>query len=100
MVVIYRRPADPAAFDRHYFDIHVPLARQLPGLREYDVSTGEVMSLAGARDCYHVATLHFDDMAAIRAAFESDIGRRCAADRLLLANDADVQILLFETRDV
>ncbi|MGX7873853.1 EthD family reductase [Mesorhizobium sp. ORM6] len=30
MLVIYKTPADPAAFDRHYKDIHAPLAKSFP----------------------------------------------------------------------
>ena len=28
---LYRTPTDAAAFDRYYFDRHVPLAKTLPG---------------------------------------------------------------------
>ena len=37
-LVLYDTPADPEAFDRHYRDVHIPLAKQLPGLRRYTVS--------------------------------------------------------------
>jgi len=40
MVVIYRTPQNVEAFDRHYFQIHVPLAKKIPGLRKYEVSDG------------------------------------------------------------
>ncbi|MGH6973834.1 MAG: EthD family reductase, partial [Stellaceae bacterium] len=36
MVVIYKTPKDKAAFDRHYFGTHVPLAKKIPGLRKYE----------------------------------------------------------------
>jgi uncharacterized protein (TIGR02118 family) len=36
MVVIYRTPKNVEAFDRHYFEIHVPLAKKIPGLRKYE----------------------------------------------------------------
>ena len=103
MLVIYRTPADTAVFDKHYFEVHVPLAKQLPGLRKYEVSVAgsPIVGLAGARDPYMIATLHFDDMAAIRAAFASEIGQACAVDRMIFApTDADVQIFLFESREV
>jgi uncharacterized protein (TIGR02118 family) len=101
MVVIYKTPKDPAAFDRHYFEVHVPLAKQLPGLRKYEVSKGAVVTLAGAADAYLVGTLHFDSLAAIREAFASECGRACAADRKLMApEDGDVQMFLFDTREV
>ncbi len=32
MVVIYPTPKDVEAFDRHYFEIHVPLAKRFRGL--------------------------------------------------------------------
>ncbi|MHB8414210.1 MAG: EthD family reductase [Acidiferrobacteraceae bacterium] len=47
MIVIYRTPADPAAFDKHYVDVHIPLAKNLPGLKRYEVSNGSIVALAG-----------------------------------------------------
>ena len=29
MLVIYKTPKDPAAFDKHNFEVHVPLAKKL-----------------------------------------------------------------------
>ena len=97
MVVVYRTPADPQAFEKHYFGTHVPLAKQLPGLRSYEVSRGPIAALASATDTHFVATLTFDDMDALRRAFASDLGQQCAADRKILAADGDVQMFLFET---
>ena len=42
IVALYKEPADPAAFDAYYYSTHVPLAKTLPGLRGYEVSTGPV----------------------------------------------------------
>ena len=101
MLVIYRTPSDPKAFDQHYFDVHVPMAKKLPGLRRYDVSRGSVLTPAGGSSPYLIATLHFDDLAAIRNAFASPEGQACAADRRLFApDDRDLQMYLFETNDV
>ncbi len=99
MLVIYKTPKDPEAFDRHYYNVHLPLARQLPGLRKYEVSAGPIIAMAGAVDPYLVGILHFDSLAAIKEAFASECGRACAADRRLFApEDADVQMFLFEDR--
>ena len=101
MVVVYRTPRDPRAFDEHYFKVHVPLAWTLPGLRKYEASRGPIVTVAGDRGTYLIGTLHFDDMAAIRAAFATPEGQACAADRRVLApNDGDVQIYLFESSEV
>jgi uncharacterized protein (TIGR02118 family) len=101
MIVIYKAPENPAAFDRHYFEVHVALARQLPGLRKLETNRGPIISLHGASDVHLVATLHFDSLADINAAFMSECGRACAADRQQLAPHAnDVQIFLFDTQSL
>ena len=101
MIVIYRTPADPKAFEEHYFGVHIPLAKTLPGLRSYEVSRPPITTLAGDRDTYLIGTLRFDDMAAIRHAFSTEAGRACAADRRILApNDDDVQMYLFDSDEV
>src|SRR5689334_3264255 len=100
MVVIFRTPQDAASFDMHYFGVHVPLAKALPGLRKYVVSRAPVVSLNGAAPCHLVATLYFDTLAAIKAAFASEQGQACAVDRRRLAADADVQTFLFDDTEV
>jgi uncharacterized protein (TIGR02118 family) len=99
MIVIYKTPKNPAAFDRHYFDVHVPLARQLPGLRKLETNRGPIVSLHGASEVHLVATLQFDSLSDINAAFMSECGRACAADRQQLAPNAnDVLMFLFDTQ--
>jgi uncharacterized protein (TIGR02118 family) len=101
MIVIYKTPKNPAAFDRHYFEVHVPLARQLPGLRRLETNRGPIISLYGASDVHSVATLRFDSLSDINAAFMSRCGRACAADRQQLVPHAnDVQMLLFDTQSL
>lgn len=101
MVVIYRTPKDAAAFEKHYFETHIPLAKKLPGLRKYEVSQGPIVTQGGASEFHFVATLHFEDLAAIRQAFATAEGKACAADRRILAPDnTDVLMLLFDSREV
>lgn len=101
MVVIYKTPQDVAAFERHYFETHIPLAKKLPGIRRYEVSRGPIVTPAGALDFHFVATLHFDDLAAIKQAFASPEGQVCAADRRNFAPDPSAFLmLLFDSREV
>ncbi|MBJ7352182.1 MAG: EthD family reductase, partial [Rhodococcus sp.] len=39
VAVCYGMPEDPAAFDRHYAEVHVPLARAVPGLVDFTWGT-------------------------------------------------------------
>jgi len=101
MVVIYQTPNNVEAFDRHYFEIHVPLAKKIPGLRKYEVSHGPIATPVGTSDVYLIGTLHFDDLAAIKEAFASPEGQAAGADRRLFAPDASgVQMFLFDNREV
>ena len=101
MVVIYRTPKDVEAFNRHYFDVHVPLAKKIPGLRKYEISQGPIATPVGAQDVHLVGILYFDDMAAIQTAFSSPEGQAAGADRRRFApDDSDVQMFLFDSQDL
>ncbi len=95
LLVLYKTPADPAAFDRYYAETHIPLAKKVPGLRSYRVSKGGVGSPAGASNIHLVATLTFDSMAALQAGLTSPEGGAAAGD---LANFASggVDLLMFD----
>lgn len=93
MAVVYRTPKDREACDRLSFEAHVPTAKKLPRLTKYEVSRQPVVSPFRWKDAYLVATWQFTSLEAIKAAFASDGGRACAADRRILApDDSDVQI--------
>lgn len=101
MSVIYRTPKDKSAFDEHYFNVHVPLAKKLPGLRKYEVSMPPILSPTGHSDTYMIAHLYFDSLEDMKKAFATEEGKACAADRKILAPDnADVQIYLYDTKSV
>jgi EthD domain len=62
-VVMYDTPSDVDAFERHYNDVHIPLAKQYPGLRRYTRSH-EPAAVIG-EPCYMVVMLDWDDTAAL-----------------------------------
>jgi uncharacterized protein (TIGR02118 family) len=98
--LIYYRPADPAAFDDHFFKVHAPLTLRLPGLRGV-VTRCRAARSVGESDAYLIETLYFDDLSAIGRAFSSPIGKEWAADRRFLApSDAEVRMYVFDGGDV
>lgn len=99
LVVMYKTPKDTAAFDKHYFEKHIPIAKKIPGLRKYEVSQGPVASPAGPSGLHLVAVLTFDDLAAVKAAFASAEGRATAADVPTFASGG-VDMVFFDTREV
>lgn len=101
MTVIYKTPKDKIEFEKHYFDVHVPLAKKLPALNKYETSDGSIISPTGHTETYFIANLYFDSIDAIKEAFATEIGQQCAPDRKILApNNADVQIYLYDTKEI
>ena len=99
LIVMYKTPRDTAAFDKHYFERHVPLAKTIPGLRKYQVSKGVVANPAGPTGYHLVAALQFDDLAAIQKAFGSAEGQAAVADVPTFATGG-VDMFMFDSREV
>ena len=99
LVVMYKTPKDAAAFDKHYFEKHISVAKKIPGLRKYEVSKGPVATPMGASGLHLVATLHFDDVAAIQEAFASPQGQAAAADVQKFATGG-VEMFIFDNIEV
>jgi uncharacterized protein (TIGR02118 family) len=96
-LVVYDRPSDPAAFERHFREVHVPLARRLPGLRRFSVSR---QTAAVQGEPVHLVTeLEWDDLEALRSAFASPEGRATAADVANLATRG-VRSAIYEVEDL
>jgi uncharacterized protein (TIGR02118 family) len=80
LTVLYNHPDDAAAFDKHYDEVHIPLASKMPGLRRYTVSH-PAPGPDGSKPDYHlVAVLEFDDEAAFGAAVTSAEGQAATGD--------------------
>jgi len=99
LVVMYKTPKDARAFDKYYFGTHVPIAKKIPGIRKYEVSQGPVLTPAGPCGLHLIATLHFDDLAAIQRAFASAEGQAAAADVQKFATGG-VDMFLFDSREI
>ncbi len=69
-VALYRTPADPAAFDDHYFRTHVPLAEKTPGLVRTEIA--KVLRTVTGEPALHVmAELYFASYDDLKAAFKT-----------------------------
>ena len=80
LVVLYTRPDDPGAFDRHYLATHMPLVARIPGLQRAETSRFVAAADSGEQTYYRSAELYFADQAALAAGFGSDEGKATAAD--------------------
>jgi uncharacterized protein (TIGR02118 family) len=98
LMVLYGRPDDTEAFDRHYREVHVPLAKKLPGLRAYTVSQGVAVAF-GEDPAYLVAELDFDDTAALQAAMATPEGQEAGRDMVANLASGGVRNLIFEVSE-
>jgi len=97
LIALYKKPANIEQFEDHYFNIHVPLANKMPGLRRTEVSriTG---SPKGPSEYHLIAELYFDDMDALKAAMSSPEGKAAANDVMSFAGEI-VYMMFAEVED-
>jgi uncharacterized protein (TIGR02118 family) len=70
LVALYRKPADAAAFERAYFETHIPLVKRIPGLQRVEISriTG---APRGEPDLFLICEMYFEDRATMDIALAS-----------------------------
>lgn len=78
-LVLYETPTDTAAFDRHYREVHVPIAKKMPGLQRFTLSRNATV-LGGEHPYYLVAELDFADLASAQAGLQSPEGHAAIKD--------------------
>jgi uncharacterized protein (TIGR02118 family) len=79
VIVMYKTPQDAAAFDKHFFEKHVPIAKKVPGPAKIG-SQRAVTTLTGGTNYHLVAIIEFDNAAAIQNALASAEGQAGVAD--------------------
>jgi uncharacterized protein (TIGR02118 family) len=80
LLVLYGHPQDPAAFDRYYREIHIPLAKRMQGLKKWTI--GKVI---GAPDgspspYYYMADLYADSRQALETILATPEGKAAVED--------------------
>src|SRR5208283_409422 len=79
LIALYKKPDDVSVFDKHYTEVHTPLVKNLPGLRQLELSkiTG---SAIGETPEYLLCEMYFDTKDALDAALASPAGRAAGKD--------------------
>jgi uncharacterized protein (TIGR02118 family) len=98
LIVQYGQPTDPAAFDQHYRDVHVPLVQKVPGLVRFTVGHPRSMDPSTPAP-YAVAELDFESAEAMGQALSTEEGRATGADVPTFASGG-VSMASFDVDDV
>lgn len=85
-IALYKQPADPAAFDAHFADVHIPLCHAVPHLVKMEVTrfTG---TPRGDSDIYLMAEMYFPDQKLMMEGLMSEAGKATAKDARAFAGD-------------
>lgn len=83
--VLYGTPADPAAFDDYYRDVHIPLAQKMKGLTGWDLTWTSTQEGDLQGGVYLVADLYAESQQAMDEILASSEGRAASADVLNFA---------------
>ena len=79
LLVLYGQPKDPAAFDKYYQEVHIPLAKKMKGLKKWTI--GKVLGAPnGPSPYYYVADLYAESRATMEAILATPEGQAAVAD--------------------
>ena len=80
LLVLYGHPTDPAAFDRYYREKHIPIAKQMKGLKKWTI--GKVQGTPGGEKppFYYVADLYMENHEHFEQLLASPEGQAAVAD--------------------
>jgi uncharacterized protein (TIGR02118 family) len=79
LIVMYKKPADPAHFAQYFRDVHMPLVAKMPGLKSH--SFGPATAPDGTDgDYFWVFVGTFDTVAEIDGALRSPEGQAALDD--------------------
>lgn len=101
LIILWKnKPKDVEAFERHYREVHIPLAKKMAGLRRYTLSRN-ASPVRGGEPPDRIAELDWDDMASRLRALQSPEGRATSEDVANLAElSPGVQSMIYELEDV
>ena len=95
LVVLYKTPDDPDAFDAHYRDVHTPIVSRYPHLR--DMRLSKLAGVGGHPSPYYLmAEMVFATSGDLDAALASEAGAESARD---LRNFAGAGVSMFIAPD-
>lgn len=80
LIALYKRPQDVEAFLDHYENVHIPLVRKIPGLKNAVVNRVTGSPMGGEPAYFQIAELQFPDQATFEAAMASPEFRAAGKD--------------------
>jgi uncharacterized protein (TIGR02118 family) len=80
VVVLYGQPTDPAAFEAHYANTHLPLVDRMPRIQRFEAGRVVGTPEGGDPPFYRIAELWFDSPEDLQSAMGCEEGQATAGD--------------------
>jgi uncharacterized protein (TIGR02118 family) len=86
LIAMYKTPSDIGEFEKHYFEVHMPMIEKMPGLLKTEVS--KISGMPGQESKYHImAEMYFENMDKLNESMASPEGRAAGKDLMGFAKD-------------
>ncbi|MFP3853898.1 MAG: EthD family reductase [Anaerolineales bacterium] len=85
LVALYSHPEDPQAFDEAYFNTHLPLLAEVPGLQRTEITRFDRSLMGG--ELYLMTVMHFEDGEALAAGLKSEEMKQAGENLQTFASD-------------
>lgn len=79
LIMVYEKPKDVEGFEKHYFDVHVPLGRKIPNIKNESIHR-VVQTQNSNRELYLIIELEFDSVETIVKSLASPEAKVAEAD--------------------
>ena len=99
LMILYGEPKDPAAFRDYYMNTHIPILKQIAGIRAITISEGPINTPEGPSSHHLVAVLTAESLPALMQGMESPEGQRAAQDVPNFA-DGGAEVLIFDEQHI
>lgn len=83
-IVLWSKPTDIEAFERHYREVHIPLANRMTRLKSYTVGRN-ISIVRGEEPYYVIGELEWNNIDDLRRDFQSPEGQATAQDVAILS---------------
>jgi uncharacterized protein (TIGR02118 family) len=80
LTVLYGHPQDPAAFDRYYHEVHIPIAKKMKGLKGWTIGKCQSAVAGQPPPYYMIVGLYSNTRADLDAILASLEGQATIAD--------------------
>ena len=78
--ILFGYPADPAAFDRHYHEVHIPLTRKLKGIKGLTIGKLDASDNGEKAPYYVITSIYTDSREVLDAALATPEGQAVLKD--------------------